>query len=70
MLLQLLYDQGYVIQVIGKWYMGENKELQLQNVGFDDFCGFNLVFDMYIEWCDVYVNLEVVLSLDCFEYIK
>lgn len=49
--------------------MGENKESQLQNVGFDDFCGFNSVFDMYIEWCDVYVNLEVVLSLDCFEYI-
>lgn len=50
--------------------MGENKESQSQNVGFDDFRGFNSVFDMYIEWRDVYVNSEVVLSSDRFEYIK
>ena len=33
---QLLHDQGYVTQAIGKWHMGENKESQPQNVGFDD----------------------------------
>eukprot|EP01084_Bolivina_argentea_P175574 304016_1 len=36
---QLLHDQGYVTQAIGKWHMGENKESQPQNVGFDDFRG-------------------------------
>ena len=40
---QLLHDQGYVTQAIGKWHMGENKESQPQNVGFDDFRGFNSV---------------------------
>lgn len=43
---QLLHDQGYVTQAIGKWHMGENKESQPQNVGFDDFRGFNSVSDM------------------------
>ncbi|HHU7866808.1 TPA: sulfatase-like hydrolase/transferase, partial [Escherichia coli] len=47
---QLLHDQGYVTQAIGKWHMGENKESQPQNVGFDDFRGFNSVSDMYTEW--------------------
>ncbi|MCZ5652987.1 sulfatase-like hydrolase/transferase [Escherichia coli] len=35
------------LQAIGKWHMGENKESQPQNVGFDDFRGFNSVSDMY-----------------------
>lgn len=35
---------------------GENKESQPQNVGFDDFRGFNSVSDMYTEWRDVHVN--------------
>ena len=38
---------------------GENKESQPQNVGFDDFRGFNSVSDMYTEWRDVHVNPEV-----------
>ena len=59
---QLLHDQGYVTQAIGKWHMGENKESQPQNVGFDDFRGFNSVSDMYTEWRDVHVNPEVALS--------
>ncbi|EKE4666585.1 arylsulfatase [Escherichia coli] len=49
---QLLHDQGYVTQAIGKWHMGENKESQPQNVGFDDFRGFNSVSDMYTECLD------------------
>lgn len=53
---QLLHDQGYVTQAIGKWHMGENKESQPQNVGFDDFRGFNSVSDMYTEWRDVHVR--------------
>ncbi|EFC4075415.1 type I phosphodiesterase / nucleotide pyrophosphatase family protein [Escherichia coli 3-073-06_S3_C1] len=67
---QLLHDQGYVTQAIGKWHMGENKESQPQNVGFDDFRGFNSVSDMYTEWRDVHVNPEVALSPDRSEYIK
>ena len=59
---QLLHDQGYVTQAIGKWHMGENKGSQPQNVGFDDFRGFNSVSDMYTEWRDVNVNPEVALS--------
>lgn len=49
---------------------GENKESQPQNVGFDDFRGFNSVSDMYTEWRDVHVNPEVALSPDRSEYIK
>ncbi|SUG46525.1 arylsulfatase [Salmonella enterica subsp. arizonae] len=41
---QLLHEQGYVTQAIGKWHMGENTGSQPQNVGFDDFRGFNSVF--------------------------
>ncbi|BBU79423.1 hypothetical protein EIMP300_08230 [Escherichia coli] len=67
---QLLHDQGYVTQAIGKWHMGENKESQPQNVGFDDFRGFNSVSDMYTEWRDVHVNPEVALSPDRSEYIQ
>ncbi|HDN1068803.1 TPA: sulfatase-like hydrolase/transferase [Escherichia coli] len=67
---QLLHDQGYVTQAIGKWHMGENKESQPQNVGFDDFRGFNSVSDMYTEWRDVHVNPEVALSPARSEYIQ
>lgn len=67
---QLLHDQGYVTQAIGKWHMGENEGSQAQNVGFDDFRGFNSVSDMYTEWRDVHVNPEVALSPDRAEYIK
>ncbi len=49
---------------------GENKESQPQNVGFDDFRGFNSVSDMYTEWRDVHVNPEVALSPDRSEYIQ
>ncbi|POP42674.1 arylsulfatase [Superficieibacter electus] len=67
---QLLHDQGYVTQAIGKWHMGENKGSQPQNVGFDDFRGFNSVSDMYTEWRDENVNPEVALSPARSEFIK
>ncbi len=67
---QLLHDQGYVTQAIGKWHMGENEGSQPQNVGFDDFRGFNSVSDMYTEWRDPNFNPEVALSPDRYEYIK
>src|ERR1700761_1696131 len=51
-LAQLMSDQGYVTQAIGKWHMGENQGSQPQNVGFDDFRGFLSVSDMYTEWRD------------------
>ncbi|WJD51098.1 sulfatase-like hydrolase/transferase [Enterobacter sp. PGRG2] len=67
---QLLHDQGYVTQAIGKWHIGENKESQPQNVGFDDFRGFLSVSDMYTEWRDASVNPEIALSPSRQEYIK
>ncbi|HIN63224.1 MAG TPA: hypothetical protein EYM95_01170, partial [Candidatus Obscuribacterales bacterium] len=38
-LAQVLSKAGYTTQAVGKWHMGENKESQPQNVGFDDFYG-------------------------------
>ena len=67
---QLMRDQGYVTQAIGKWHMGENEGSQPQNVGFDDFRGFNSVSDMYTEWRDPAFNPEVALSPDRTEYIR
>lgn len=67
---QLLHDQGYVTQAIGKWHMGENEGSLPQNVGFDDFRGFCSVSDMYTEWRDPNFNPEVALSPDRYEYIK
>lgn len=63
---QLLRDQGYVTQGVGKWHMGENDGSLPQNVGFDDFYGFLSVSDMYSEWRDVYFNPEIALSPDRF----
>lgn len=67
---QLLRNQGYVTQAIGKWHLGENEGSLPQNVGFDDFRGFNSVSDMYTEWRDPNFNPEVALSPDRYEYIK
>lgn len=67
---QLLRDQGYVTQAIGKWHMGENEGSQPQNVGFDDFRGFNSVSDMYTEWRDPNFNPEVALSPERYEFVK
>lgn len=67
---QLLHKQGYVTQAIGKWHMGENTGSQPQNVGFDDFRGFNSVSDMYTEWRDPNMNPEVALSPSRYQYIK
>ena len=67
---QLMRDQGYVTQAIGKWHMGENEESLPQNVGFDDFRGFCSVSDMYTEWRDPHFNPEVALSPDRYKYIQ
>ncbi|HFF8550775.1 TPA: sulfatase-like hydrolase/transferase [Kluyvera cryocrescens] len=67
---ELLHDQGYVTQAIGKWHMGDNEGSQPQNVGFDDFRGFNSVSDMYTEWRDVHMNPEVALSPSRTEFMK
>src|SRR3954454_18750132 len=59
---QLLSDAGYVTQCVGKWHMGENRDSQPQQVGFDDFYGFLSVSDMYTEWRDPYFFPEVVYN--------
>lgn len=61
-LAQVLSKAGYTTQAVGKWHMGENKESQPQNVGFDDFYGFLGVSDIYTEWRDPYFYPEVVTS--------
>lgn len=67
---QLLHDQGLRHPGYREMAYGENKESQPQNVGFDDFRGFNSVSDMYTEWRDVHVNPEVALSPARSEYIQ
>ncbi|MGE5195095.1 MAG: arylsulfatase, partial [Deltaproteobacteria bacterium] len=57
---RLMSDAGYVTQAIGKWHIGENKESQPHNVGFDDFYGFLSVSDMYTEWRDYHHSPEIV----------
>ena len=59
---RLLSDAGYVTQATGKWHIGENKESQPHNVGFDDFYGFLSVSDMYTEWRDYHHSPEIVSS--------
>lgn len=66
----VLKKMGYRTQGIGKWHMGENKESQPQNVGFDDYYGFLGVSDMYTEWRDVYFNPEIALSPERFEMMQ
>lgn len=61
-LAQLMSQQGYVTQAVGKWHIGENTGSQPQNVGFDDFRGFLSVSDMYTEWRDPQYNPEIALS--------
>ncbi|HFZ8995803.1 TPA: sulfatase-like hydrolase/transferase [Citrobacter freundii] len=67
---ELLHKEGYVTQAIGKWHMGENKESQPQNVGFDDFRGFLSVSDMYTEWRDAHYNPEVALSPSRYKFFN
>ena len=67
---QILSDAGYVTQAVGKWHMGENRESQPQNVGFDDFYGFLSVSDMYTEWRDPYFFPEVVYSEARTDWVK
>jgi arylsulfatase len=59
---RLMSDAGYVTQAIGKWHIGENKQSQPHNVGFDDFFGFLSVSDMYTEWRDYQHSPEIVSS--------
>lgn len=61
-LAQVLSKAGYTTQAVGKWHMGENRESQPQNVGFDDFYGFLGVSDVYTEWRDPYFYPEIVSS--------
>ncbi len=67
---QLLSEAGYRTQAVGKWHMGENRESQPQNVGFDDFYGFLSVSDMYTEWRDPYFFPEIVYSEARSDWVK
>lgn len=67
---KLLKEGGYVTQAVGKWHIGENKESQPHNVGFDDFYGFLSVSDTYTEWRDVYFYPEMVHSPGRTEMMK
>jgi arylsulfatase len=69
-LAELLSEDGYVTQAVGKWHMGENVESQPQHVGFDDFYGFLSVSDMYTEWRDPYFFPEIVYSDARTEWVK
>lgn len=69
-LAELMSAQGYTTQAVGKWHMGENGASQPQNVGFDDFRGFESVSDMYTEWRDPQYNPEIALSPERYNAIR
>lgn len=69
-LADLLSEQGYVTQCVGKWHLGENRDSQPQHVGFDDFYGFLSVSDMYTEWRDPYFFPEIVYSRARTEWVE
>lgn len=55
----LLQKAGYTTAAVGKWHLGETKENQPQNNGFDEFFGFLGVANIYTEWRDPYFNPEI-----------
>lgn len=69
-LAELLSAAGYTTHAVGKWHVGENRESQPQNVGFDDFYGFLSVSDMYTEWRDPHFFPEVVYSDARTDWVK
>ena len=59
---ELMSDNGYFTQAVGKWHCGENKESQPQSVGFDDFYGFLGWSGLYTDWQDEEFAPEFALS--------
>ena len=66
----ILSENGYVTQLVGKWHCGESIDSQPQNKGYDDFYGFLTVSDMYTEWRDEHYNPEVVFDKERTELIR
>jgi arylsulfatase A-like enzyme len=66
----ILSDSGYKAAMVGKWHLGENKNQQPQNVGYDEFFGFLGVSTIYTDWRDEHFNPEVVYKKERYDAIE
>jgi arylsulfatase len=57
---QKLREAGYTTQAIGKWHLGEFKEAQPQNIGFDCYYGNLTSSDDYTAWREPWRNPDIV----------
>jgi len=55
-----LRQAGYVTEAIGKWHLGEFKEAQPQNVGFDHYFGILTSSDDYTAWREQWRNPDLI----------
>ena len=59
-LAQKLREAGYITQAVGKWHLGEFKEAQPQNVGFDHYYGILTSSDDYTAWREPWRNPDLI----------
>ena len=59
-LAQKLKEAGYVTRAVGKWHLGEFKEAQPQNVGFDHCYGILTSSDDYTAWREPWRNPDLI----------
>lgn len=56
---KILKANGYVTQAIGKWHLGQSKESQPQNVGFDNYYGQLTSSDDYTSYREPWRNPDI-----------
>jgi len=57
---KILQESGYTTQAIGKWHLGQHKNAQPQNVGFDHYFGPLTSSDDYTSFLEPWRNPDIV----------